>query len=281
MFKAGLLGFLCIFTSTSIAADRLPGKNFFSIEGSAIAAPLDVSPVQMMTDLIDPLLSDVNLLSWVEHRQAPPVPSEKYVRARHFGSWIDLPNDNTCFNVRGLVLVRDSKTPITVIPNDPCFIGKGLWLDPYTNNQYGDAKDLQIDHVVPLKAAYIAGAYKWTWKQRCAYANFMGNTKHLLPVDGKTNNKKSDSGPENWMPPNKNFSCDYVADWLSIKAVWKLMMSEDEVNAINQVIRANRCDVAKFKMSEADLKKQRQAAVELGDLCPPEPSNTKVNWDEI
>lgn len=266
MAKSLVMGFLSFFiASTASAYDQLPGDKFFSIEG--ITTTSETSSFIKVSSA-ESLVSDFNLLNWSEHDVIPPKPTEKYVRLKHFGSWIKGSNGNTCFDTRGLILARDSKTQVEVSKTNHCRVAKGTWVDPYTNNQLDNAKDIQIDHVVPLKEAYVSGAYKWTWKKRCAYANFTANTHHLIAVDGKANMQKSDSGPDRWMPPNNKFTCEYIRDWLRVKAIWKLMMSESEVNAISQIIKKNNCDTSSFKMTESELKNQRDKAVKLADLCP-------------
>lgn len=238
-----------VLSSTSHAYDQLPGDKYFSIDEKPVSTS-DISPFGFFSEVTVDILASLSLLKWVEHDSVPPIPKEKYVRAHHFGTWMDNTHDTTCFNTRGLVLIRDSKVPTEVMPANRCFIGKGLWNDPYTNNSFTDAKDIQIDHMVPLKEAYVAGASDWDWKKRCAYANFMGNAYHLMSVDGKANNAKSDKGPDQWLPPNRAFACEYVGNWLHIKAIWKLMMSAQEVQAIADTIKTNHCDPKFYVMTE-------------------------------
>jgi Protein of unknown function (DUF1524) len=250
----GLLSFLC---SASYALDQLPGNKFYLISQ------------------LSPPTNQLDLLELQEHDLTPPQPTEKYARDHHFGSWIDFSSEPSCLTTRGLVLARDTTAPIEVYPDDPCYVLKGKWWDPYTNKQFVDAKKVQVDHVVPLKEAYIAGAYKWSWKKRCAYSNFLGNNYHLIAVDGPTNTQKSDQGPDRWMPPNQQFHCEYVSHWLHIKAIWNLMLSEDEVLAIRQVIKSNRCDPSLFKMSSRELTQQRAAIADIERQCPA----TAQPWD--
>ena len=166
------------------------------------------------------------------------------------------------------MLARETTAPIETYPNGSCSVSKGQWHDPYTNQDFVDAKLVQVDHVVPLKEAYIAGADKWSWKKRCAYFNFIGNDYHLIPVDGPTNAKKSDKGPDRWLPPSQQFHCEYVSNWLHIKAIWNLMLSEDEVLAIRQIIKTNRCNPDLFKMSSGELSRQQAAIKDIEKQCP-------------
>jgi hypothetical protein len=267
--------------SWSFAYDRLPGNKYFSIEESTkhveLVSESEVSPLshafafELVQSIAVNLKREIDLLTWSEHNSNPPLPPQKYVREHHFGTWIDFPNDDSCLTTRGLVLERDSKVPVETYEHDHCYVSKGRWYDPYTNDNYSDAREVQIDHVVPLKEAYISGAFKWSWKQRCAYFNFLGNSYHLMPIESSVNGKKSDKGPDRWMPPNEEYYCQYISNWLRIKAIWQLMMSEDEVHAIGEIIENYSCDPNLFKVTSQDLKAQRALVNEIADECPNSP----------
>jgi hypothetical protein len=190
---------------------------------------------------------------------------EPYKRQKHFGSWIS-PQDGDCRNTRALVLVRDSEGPVTMKSNG-CTVATGRWSDPYSGQDYTDAGDIQIDHVVPLKNAYISGADKWNQKRRCLYANFMGNPFHLMPVLGSENMRKSDGSPERYMPPNTAFACQYLANWLKIKLIWQLELSNSEKAAIENLAQQNRCTLVDLSYSDRDLDAQRQFIADNKDLC--------------
>ena len=250
-FTVGLLGLLLC--SSAFAADHLAGNKYFEItQPPAVTAELD-------------------LQAWTEHDVAPPAPAEKYVRNHHFGVWIDPASEPTCLTTRGLVLRRETKAPIAVFPADPCYVEKGDWVDPYTGKEFTDAKLVQIDHMVPLKAAYLAGAYDWPWKKRCAYTNFMGNSYHLIPIEGVINAKKSDMSPDQWLPPNTAYHCQYVANWLHVKAIWQLKIAEAEAQGIKRIIHDENCDPALFKMSGDELSQQQAKITEFANQCPDVP----------
>lgn len=240
----------CLIFSWTLAADQLPGNKFF---------------------LVDDSKASINLLQWKQFNKKPPLPPEKYVRQKHFGVWIDFPNDHTCLTTRGLVLERESKTPIQVYPKDPCFVAQGSWFDPYTDHFYSKATEVEIDHVVPLKNAYISGAFRWPWKIRCAYFNFLGNRTHLIPIESSVNRDKSDKSIEQWLPPNQKYYCQYVSNWLRNKAIWNLMMSENEVRAIIQIVKSFRCDPNLYQMGHDELLNQRNSIREIANLCPDSP----------
>jgi hypothetical protein len=146
-------------------------------------------------------------------------------------------------------------------------VKSGTWDDPYTGRTYTSADDIQIDHFVPLKNAYMSGADKWTKKQRCLYANFMGNKFHLLSVFGKENMKKSDRGPEGYMPPNNSYQCQYVAQWLKVKMIWNLGLTPPEKAAIENLAQSNHCTATELAYTQNDLDKQRRFIADNKDLC--------------
>ena len=143
----------------------------------------------------------------------------------------------------------------------------GSWHDDYTGQTFTKREDIQIDHVVPLKNTYISGAYRWNFRARCLYANYLGYDFHLKSVNGSQNMKKGDRSPDKYMPPNTEFVCKYLKDWLSIKFLWGLRMTEAEAAYINSALRDNKCNLANFKMSAREILKQNEYANENEDLC--------------
>lgn len=193
-----------------------------------------------------------------------PLPAKDYDRDSQFGEWIK-PQKDSCLNTRGIVLKRDSKVNIGV--NEKCTVENGQWYDPYTNKDYTDADDIQIDHVVALKNAYMTGGHTWDAKKRCLYANYLGNNFHLLAVNGPENMKKSDKSPLEYMPPNKQFVCEYLRTWLEIKYIWNLKMTPREVTAIKNEISSNNCTVQDLTISANDVKVQHQYMEDNKNLC--------------
>lgn len=210
----------------------------------------------------------VSLLRWTYHDQAPSHPAEKYNRKLHFGRWINDPNDDTCFNTRAQVLVRDSLGKVSFKESNRCIVEKGQWNDPYAGEVIEESKQLQIDHMVPLKNAYISGAWEWNFQTRCVYANYMGNEFHLVTASGHENMSKGDSTPEKYIPPNQTYRCEYLANWLKIKLIWKLKMVRGEVEAIRQAIKDSGCDARSFALSQLELKRQRKLIYENRYNCP-------------
>jgi hypothetical protein len=204
----------------------------------------------------------LNLLHWTLHTEAPNPPDVNYNRQFHFGGWINDPNDDTCFNTRAKVLIRDSEELVSFKENNHCSVEKGKWVDPYAGASTMESRDLQIDHMVPLKNAYISGAWRWSFKMRRLYANFMGNKFHLIAASGHENMSKGDKAPDRYMPPKESYRCQYLENWLKIKLIWKLSLTPSEAEAIRTDIKDEACDSRDFSLSTAELSLQRKIIYE-------------------
>lgn len=170
---------------------------------------------------------------------------EPYER-RLYRHWIDENKD--CRFTRDDVLVRDSNAKVTFLDERECKVAKGSWIDPYTGVKIVNPLELDVDHVVPLKNAHVSGAWTWDAERRKQYANYMEYRAHLLPVDLSENRRKSDKGPEKYMPPNESYRCEYVQHWVKIKQDWGLEMNDQEravVARVRQECRAQAKVVAK------------------------------------
>lgn len=200
----------------------------------------------------------VNLLKWTLHKEQLPLPEEKYMRKLHFGRWINDPTDDTCMNTRAKVLVRDSNTEVTYRGNRQCVVEGGHWNDPYAGKEVESAREIQIDHMVPLKNAYVSGAWQWDYKTRCLYANYLGYKNHLIAADASQNMSKGDRAPDKYLPANLSYRCQYVRDWLAVKLIWKLNMTMDEVQAIHDVVSNYGCKASDFRLTKTELERQRE-----------------------
>ncbi|MFZ3231464.1 MAG: HNH endonuclease family protein [Pseudobdellovibrio sp.] len=214
----------------------------------------------------DPRVAIVDLMNF-DHVQAKlPLPTTPYNRAAQFGTWINYPGDQACLNTRAKVLVRESKTAVTYTP-DGCAVQTGSWDEPYAGLKLSAPKDVQIDHFVPLKNAYMTGAFEWDQNKRCLYANYLGNAFHLLAVSGTQNLRKGDNSPAGYMPPNKNYSCQYLKQWLEVKVIWALRLTPKEIEGLQSEFSADGCDRANFKVTAADLAVQRRFMEDNKELC--------------
>ncbi|MFD4346220.1 HNH endonuclease family protein [Streptomyces coelicoflavus] len=95
--------------------------------------------------------------------------------------------------------------------------------DPYTGKEIAwkkaKATEVQIDHVVPLSYSWQMGAARWPESKRRQLANDVLN---LLPVEGRANSAKRDSGPASWLPPNKKIRCSYAVRFAQVADKYEL-----------------------------------------------------------
>lgn len=228
-----------------------------------------LDPLDTLTEVIEvsaSRASALSLLDWEHHKKELQDPAKPYNRLKHYGPWANERDDGTCYNTRAKVLINQSEVPVQFSRNG-CTVVRGKWQDPYTDRQLTDAMDVQIDHVVPLKNSYISGGWKWDAAKRCLYANFLHNDFHLLAVNGNENMQKGDRTPAAYMPPNKAFACEYLANWLKIKLIWNLAMTPTESNAITALVEENHCKEAQLTFSAQELRQQRQSILDHMDLC--------------
>lgn len=209
----------------------------------------------------------IDLLNFLEVEKKFPRPRTKYNRNDHFGTWVDDRRDKTCLNTRAKVLERDSRVKVQFGGARGCMVTKGEWLDPYTGQAFRDSRDIQIDHMVPLKQAYMTGAFEWTKQRRCLYANYLGNKFHLLPVSGSQNGEKGDKSPSEYIPPRTSYICQYLANWLKIKAIWNLRLTPTEAESIHKEVEDQACLLEDFQMTRAELQGQLNFIENNLDLC--------------
>jgi len=167
-------------------------------------------------------------------RYAGPHPD--YIRYKRslYRHWVD--DDGDCQNTRAEVLIRDDDDHrVQFKTSRHCVVKSGTWLDPYTSSTFTSAGKIDVDHVVPLKNAHESGGWAWSNDKRRRYANFIDSPGHLLAVSATENRRKGAKGPDQYLPPNADYHCEYVALWIRIKRDWELEMTEAEGVAVQRV----------------------------------------------
>ncbi|KAK8110129.1 uncharacterized protein PG998_006586 [Apiospora kogelbergensis] len=106
---------------------------------------------------------------------------------------------------------------------------------PYDGGSWTQASDLDIDHMVPLKNAWISGADQWTTDKRREFANDVDRPQ-LWAVTDSVNSSKSDKSPDAWKPPLASFYCVYARSWVQVKAHWELTVTSAEKAALTSML---------------------------------------------
>lgn len=171
--------------------------------------------------------------------------------------WISF-QDRSCWNTREEVLNRDSipgsvkyidkEKKSTKDYKKACAIGKpvedsgkikietkdsGKWIDPYSGKKITDASELDIDHIIPLSNAARNGGQKWSAKEKEAFANDLDN---LLATSAKENRSKGDKGPGKYMPPSKEYQCQYAKSYVTLAYKYNLSITKSDYKALDKAI---------------------------------------------
>lgn len=118
-----------------------------------------------------------------------------------------------------------------------------MWFSKYDGARTSNPSSFDIDHVVPLKEAWVSGADKWSPARREAFANDLGWVNSLIAVSASSNRSKSDRDPARWLPTRKKDRCRYVEVWVGVKYRWELTMDPAEKRAVDDVLSG--CKVKK------------------------------------
>lgn len=159
--------------------------------------------------------------------------SLSYNRDDYLPDWADV--DGDCISTRHEVLIIESLAPVTMSSNG-CTVLSGVWFDPLTGLTFTNPSDVDIDHHVPLAEAHDSGASLWPIAQKQAFANNMLMAEVLVAVDDSTNSSKGARDPAEWLPPNSDYHCDYVRNWVEVKTACSLSYDEAERAAIENIL---------------------------------------------
>ena len=161
---------------------------------------------------------------------------DNYDRNEFGQAWLDV-DRNGC-DTRNDILRRDL-TATEFTAGSKCRIASGELREPYIGQDIHfrrgseSSSAVQIDHVVALGDAWQKGAQQLTAKQRQSLAN---DPLNLIAVDGPVNVKKGASDAASWLPANKGFRCHYVARQISVKAAYRLWVTQAEKDAMKRVL---------------------------------------------
>ncbi|KAH8831319.1 hypothetical protein DL96DRAFT_1677808 [Flagelloscypha sp. PMI_526] len=148
-----------------------------------------------------------------------------------FPTWDTI--SGTC-NTRETVLKRDGTN---VVVDSACAATSGNWVSPYDGVATTLASDLDIDHVVPLKEAWVSGARDWTTAQRESFANDLTRPQ-LVAVTDNLNQSKGDKDPAEFVPPLASYVCTYIRAWIHVKHYYDLSVDSTEKAALTSYINA-------------------------------------------
>ncbi|PPG33882.1 HNH endonuclease [Pseudoclavibacter sp. RFBG4] len=149
-----------------------------------------------------------------------------------FVHWSD-PDGNGC-DARNDMLQRDL-TNFVLRDGSACIVERGTLDDPYTGEVVPFTRGVatsgavQIDHIVPLAAAWTGGANTWDAAQREAFSN---DPVNLQAVEGRANSAKGMRLASEWMPTNTAFHCTYLAQMTNVLTSYDLAVTPIDQDAI-------------------------------------------------
>ena len=159
-------------------------------------------------------------------------PKTGYDRNEFGSGWVDV-DRNGCDTRNDMLKLR--LTNLDMSGN--CKVMAGDLLDPFTGGwihfKRGGPSEVDIDHLVALSDAWQKGAAQWEFAKRVAFAN---DPLNLEPVDAGQNRTKGDGDAATWLPPNKEFRCQYVARQVAVKTKYEVWATQAEVDAIVRVL---------------------------------------------
>ena len=148
--------------------------------------------------------------------------------------WTDA--DGDCQDARQGVLIQENLVEVTFETDRQCRVESGQWFGAFTGVYVEEPGDVDIDHMVPLKNAHLSGAWSWNPSMKEEYANYLGEENHLIAVTAGANRSKGARGPEEWMPPDETYWCEYARSWAEIKAWWELTMTKVESEIVMDML---------------------------------------------
>lgn len=128
-----------------------------------------------------------------------------------------------------------------------CIVASGdLVPDPYTGKVIAWTRgprsaDVQIDHMVALKDAWLTGAQYPQLSPAQAQArrvNLANDPINLQAVDGPTNEAKGDGDFATWKPPQRSYWCTYATRQVEVKKIYELWVTKAEHDALLAALQA-------------------------------------------
>ncbi|AGF72184.1 HNH endonuclease family protein [Corynebacterium halotolerans] len=118
-----------------------------------------------------------------------------------------------------------------------CTVTTGRGRDPYTGEEIvlgPAATAVEIDHILPLSAAWDLGAHAWDPATRLAFAN---DPLNLLVTTREANRDKSDYLPAAWLPPDPAARCWYARRLALVAQRYALPLPREDLSAMRAACR--------------------------------------------
>jgi 5-methylcytosine-specific restriction endonuclease McrA len=150
-----------------------------------------------------------------------------------WSQWLD--SDKDCQNTRHEILIQASTKPVSFKSEKQCNVLSGEWYDPYSSETFTLSTDLDLDHIVPLKFAHGHGGSSWSRQQKAIFANDLDN---LILAQASLNRQKGAKGLNDWLPPNHQYRCEYIAHFNKVMSKYDLAYIPTEQRVVNRLVKA-------------------------------------------
>ncbi|MGJ6127167.1 HNH endonuclease family protein [Mycolicibacterium sp. Y3] len=190
--------------------------------GAEGRAPANAASAESPAVDLTALLTQVTVVDRIDDVPGYERSCAKGARCVFGPAWNDPANTTGC-DTRNLVL-KAQLQDVHFKPNTrDCKVIDGyLDPDPYTGLSV-ELHNVDIDHVVPLRRSWNAGAWKWDAKRRQMFAN---DPVELIAVSAHANRSKGDGGLDDWIPEYQ--PCAYVARYLTAAVKYQLPIAASE-----------------------------------------------------
>ena len=211
-------------------------------------APTEQQATTPHADDSTPTASDDYSATLNSLRVAGRAPKTGYDRALFGQAWSDDVTvefgHNGC-DTRNDILRRDLIDLDIKDGTHGCVVLSGTLHDPYSGETIdfvrgqSTSSQVQIDHIVALSDAWQKGAQQWDVQTR---RNFANDPRNLRAVKGSLNSQKGAGDAATWLPPRREFRCDYARDIIDVKSDYGLWVTPAEKEALHTQLST--CDIS-------------------------------------
>lgn len=137
-----------------------------------------------------------------------------------------------CQDARNAILALTSRVPVTWSNPRQCTVREGLWVDPYTGEEFTRAGELEVDHIIAPVYANATNGYQWDQGKRTAFAN---DPLNLIPVGRATYRNKRQRGIGSWRP-REEYLCEYARAWQAVSEKYELDLANRDQNRMKRIL---------------------------------------------
>lgn len=190
--------------------------------GAEGRAPANAASAESPAVDLTALLTQVTVVDRIDDISGYERGCGKGARCVFGPAWNDPTNTTGCDTRNRLLKAQLQGVRVKPKTHDCKVIDGFLDPDPYTGQRTA-LRDIDLDHAVPLRRAWNAGAWKWDSRRRQMFAN---DPVELIAVSAHANRSKGDGGLDSWIPDYQ--PCDYVARYLTVAVKYQLPITVAE-----------------------------------------------------